>query len=305
MATGVSPFRADSTLATLRRLIDDPPPAMASHDPELPPWFIRLVERLLEKDPSRRFSSAKEVSELLEGCLAHLQQPAGVPLPANLSGTLRVPRRSGTRSVPDTLLSVSGVRNQRSILFKGVIAMIATLGIGLLGMFVMQATSPPDIAGKWQGESWGQVTLTQTAPGQYTGTYADTVVKEKEPGKIDLKWSRIERRFNGTWQEGDNDRFGDLSIRLADQEIRGALTTDPNSKINPATPRLADLVWTRVLISRRPEGGDLSALKLNGLSGGVKTDLALDPKKHPDMTISAWVRTGRLDHRFMETQLRR
>ena len=82
MATGVSPFRADSTLATLRRLIDDPPPAMASLNPELPPWFIGIVERLLEKDPSRRFGSAKEVSELLEGCLAHLQQPAGVPLPA-------------------------------------------------------------------------------------------------------------------------------------------------------------------------------------------------------------------------------
>ena len=82
MATGVSPFRADSTLATLRRLIDDPPPALASLNPELPPWFVAIVERLLEKDPSRRFGSAKEVSELLEGCLAHLQQPASVPLPA-------------------------------------------------------------------------------------------------------------------------------------------------------------------------------------------------------------------------------
>ena len=103
--------------------------------------------------------------------------------------------------------------------------MIATLGIGLLGMFAMQATDPPDIAGQWSGEGWGQVVLTQTAPGEYTGTYTDTVGKEKQPGKIDLKWSRIERRFNGTWSEGE-DRFGDLSIRLADSEIRGALTTD-------------------------------------------------------------------------------
>ena len=80
MASGVSPFRADSTMATLRRLIDDPPPALASLNPELPPWFVGIVERLLEKDPARRFGSAKEVSELLEGCLAHLQQPASVPL---------------------------------------------------------------------------------------------------------------------------------------------------------------------------------------------------------------------------------
>ncbi len=84
MATGVSPFRADSVIATVRRLVDDSPPAMASLNPELPPWFIGIVDRLLEKDPARRFSSAKEVTELLEGCLAHLQQPASVPLPAAL-----------------------------------------------------------------------------------------------------------------------------------------------------------------------------------------------------------------------------
>ena len=106
MATGVSPFRADSTMATLRRLIDDPPPAMAALNPELPPWFIGLVERLLEKEPSRRFASAKEVSGLLEGCLAHLQQPASVPLPNVLMSLRRddcnSPERDKSRR-PDKL----------------------------------------------------------------------------------------------------------------------------------------------------------------------------------------------------------
>ena len=226
MATGVSPFRADSTMATLRRLIDDPPPALSSLNAEFPSWFVRIVERLLEKDPAWRFGSAKEVSELLEGCLAHLQQPAGVPLPAGLPPPAARP-----------------ASRRRKILFKGTIAMVSVLGIGLLGMLLAQATAPPDIAGHWSGEDWGQVVLTEIAPGEYAGRYTETV--GKGPGKIELKWSRIERRFNGAWSEGQ-DRFGDLSIRLADREIRGALTTDPKSKINPATPRLADLVWTRV-----------------------------------------------------------
>ena len=91
------------------------------------------------------------------------------------------------------------------------------------------------------GRGLGPGRVQQTGRGEYTGTYTDTV--GKEPGKIELKWSRIERRFNGTWREGE-DRFGDLSIRLADNEIRGALTTDPKSKINP--PRLGDFSWTRV-----------------------------------------------------------
>ncbi len=119
--------------------------------------------------------------------------------------------------------------------------MLTLLGISLFAVGVA-ATNPPDISGQWRGEDWGQVALRQTSPGEYTGTYSETV--GKGPGKIELKWSRIERQFNGTWSEGE-DRFGDLSIRLADEEIRGALTTDPKSKINPATPRLAPFVWTR------------------------------------------------------------
>ena len=116
--------------------------------------------------------------------------------------------------------------------------MLALLGISLFAVGVV-ATNPPDISGNWQGGDWGKVALTQAAPGQYSGTYSDGV--GKGPGKIELKWSRIERQFNGTWGEGD-DRFGTLSVQLAENEIRGALTTDPNSKINPATPRLAPFV---------------------------------------------------------------
>src|SRR5262249_15009737 len=55
MAGGTSPFRAGTTLATLRRLVDEQPQALAALNPELPPWFIAIVDRLLEKDPSRRF----------------------------------------------------------------------------------------------------------------------------------------------------------------------------------------------------------------------------------------------------------
>ncbi len=262
MATGVSPFRSDSTMATLRRLIDDAPPAMASLNPELPPWFVGIVERLLEKDPARRFGSAKEVSELLEGCLAHLQQPASVPLPAGCVTDRNPKRKRGLLASPFSLLAYASGYDKRRSFFIGTIAVIATLGIGLLGMFLVQSTEPPDIGGQWSGHGWGQVVLTQTAAGEYTGKYSETV--GKAPGKIELKWSRIERRFNGKWSEGSEgqDRFGELSVRLAGDEIRGALTTDVKSKINPAAPRLADLTWTRRGSpsgkDRFQAGGDLS-----------------------------------------------
>jgi formylglycine-generating enzyme required for sulfatase activity/serine/threonine protein kinase len=224
MATGVSPFRADSVMATMRRLVDDTPQAMASLNPELPPWFVAIVDRLLEKDPSQRFDSAKEVSELLESCLAHLQQPSSVSLPTVL------PKPAHRRAwLP------------RVIRFQGVLAAIAALGAGLLAVLAL-STAPPDIAGEWSGEDWGRIALTKTSAVEYTGTYSDTAGKRQ--GEIQLKWSRIERRFNGTWREGE-DRFGELSIRLVGDEILGAHTTDAKSKINPATPKLADLKWTR------------------------------------------------------------
>ncbi|MGA2615986.1 MAG: protein kinase [Thermoguttaceae bacterium] len=245
MATGVSPFRTDSVMATMRRLVDDSPQAMASLNPELPPWFIAIVERLLEKDPSRRFNSAKEVSELLEGCLAHVQQPSSVPLPAALPKSAR--KVAGTIRVPSALRRLW---RPPVVRFKGVVAMLAALGVGLLGMLLLSA-APPDIAGQWSGEDWGQVVLKKTSDAEYTGTYSETV--GKQPGGIQLKWSRIERRFNGTWREGE-DRFGELSLRVTGDEIRGALTVDPKSKITPATPRLADLTWIKASAVSSTEG---------------------------------------------------
>lgn len=225
ISTGRPPFRAETSYGVMRRITDDEPRPIRELNPDVPDWLCAIIARLMSKQASDRFASAAEVSELLEKCLAHVQQPAAVPLPAALVR----PADSG-RSC-----SIS-----RS--WVGVLAMIAALGLGLLGLFAWQATEAPDIAGTWTGQEWGDVVLKKTGDAEYAGTYSDTF--GKQPGEIQLKWSRIEHRYYGTWREGD-DRFGELSVRLVGDEIRGAHTTDPKSKINPATPRLADLAWTR------------------------------------------------------------
>ncbi len=126
MATGVSPFRADSILATMRRLVDDAPQAIDAINPELPPWFISIVNRLLEKDPAKRFGSAKEVSELLEECLAHVQQPATSALPASLALNGFRPRWCLKRCR------------------KWIVVMFALLGFGLLVFVMSQSPESPD-----------------------------------------------------------------------------------------------------------------------------------------------------------------
>jgi serine/threonine protein kinase len=237
MATGTSAFRADTTLATLRRLIDEQPATMASLNAELPPWFIKIVERLLEKDPARRFASAKEVSELLEKCLAHVQQPNHVPLP---------PASADVRPVQESIRS--RIRISRN---QGVSIMVSLLGIGLLAAAIAQ-TSPPEIAGNWSNDDWGKVALTKDADGSYSGTFSQT--EGGQPGKIHVKWSRIDRRYNGTWSDGDV-RFGTISLHLVDDRIQGAAATDAKSR--PNTPQLAEFIWTRgagAVATEKPTG---------------------------------------------------
>ncbi len=241
MATGVSPFRADSTIATLRRIVEEQPVAMASLCPELPPWFNTIVERLLSKDPTLRFASASEVSELLEQCLSHLQQPNFVSLPVSL---------------------VPHVTDRRSHFYsrrKGTIAVLGSCGVALLGMALWQATDAPDISGQWTSEEWGTVFLEPTSSGQYEGTIthsdntrSDVVSLEWSKvkhhfngiGHMNLKWSRIERRFNGTWGDGDHD-LGNLWLLLVGSEIRGAWTADHNFQQESGCPRSANLLWSR------------------------------------------------------------
>ena len=81
MTTGRPPFRAETTYGILRRVTDDVPRAIRELHPEIPDWFDGIVLRLLRKSADERFSSADEIAQLLEDCLAHAQQPAAVPLP--------------------------------------------------------------------------------------------------------------------------------------------------------------------------------------------------------------------------------
>ncbi len=94
LATGRTPFRAESTYGILRRLTDEKHRPLREISPELPTWFEMIVNRLLAKSPSDRFASASEVASLLEGCIAHLRQPTNVSLPPECAALCRrSPRR--------------------------------------------------------------------------------------------------------------------------------------------------------------------------------------------------------------------
>ena len=88
VCAGRPPFRAESALAVLRRIIDTQPRSLREINPNVPEWLELIVAKLHEKSPDQRYQSALEVAGLLEQCLAHVQQPTSVDLPAELQSQI-------------------------------------------------------------------------------------------------------------------------------------------------------------------------------------------------------------------------
>src|SRR5262249_32285163 len=61
-----APFRAETTLAILRRVVEDEPEPIRHANPETPAWLADLIASLMAKDPRARTVSAANVADRLE-----------------------------------------------------------------------------------------------------------------------------------------------------------------------------------------------------------------------------------------------
>ena len=94
LCTGRPAFRAESTVAVLRRVCKENPRPIREVNPDVPKWVCAVVEKLLAKDPADRIQTAVEVADLLTRYLAHLEDPGRVPPPPAVRGVrLGVRRR--------------------------------------------------------------------------------------------------------------------------------------------------------------------------------------------------------------------
>ncbi|HEY2413994.1 MAG TPA: serine/threonine-protein kinase [Pirellulaceae bacterium] len=111
MCTGRPPFRPDTSFGVLRRITDTEARPIRETNADIPAWLANLIDKLLAKDPSHRFASAAEAAATIEQCLAHVQQPATVPLPeaCRVSKTERLPPRLLLTVAALILLLVGGI----------------------------------------------------------------------------------------------------------------------------------------------------------------------------------------------------
>ena len=65
MLTGRVPFVGDTPVAVAMQHIKDPPPPIADFAPQTPPALVAVVMKALEKNPKKRFQSAREMADAL------------------------------------------------------------------------------------------------------------------------------------------------------------------------------------------------------------------------------------------------
>lgn len=82
LCIGHAPFRAESSYSVLRLITDKEPRPIREVNPDVPEWLCAIIGKLMSKQAEERYSSADEVADLLEDCLAHVQQPTTTTLPA-------------------------------------------------------------------------------------------------------------------------------------------------------------------------------------------------------------------------------
>ena len=104
LAAGEPPFMGKTPLAVLKRVTDEQPIPLGEKNPDLPEWFVHIVDKLLAKKPEDRYQSAREVANTLEQFWVLLKSSDTIKCPKKKAADLRRSIVVGTLAGLATLL---------------------------------------------------------------------------------------------------------------------------------------------------------------------------------------------------------
>jgi serine/threonine-protein kinase len=144
LMAGHQPFLAQSITELALRVAMDPTPTLT----QVPPAFVEIVERCLEKDPARRYQDVAA----LAGALAALVGPTGHELAAMTARVLRVshaaipPPPAISPSAPTTLRGATGSITGRPATRSWKLPAVIGLGVatGIIGVIVATSGGSDD-----------------------------------------------------------------------------------------------------------------------------------------------------------------
>ncbi|RPI81062.1 MAG: hypothetical protein EHM42_11225, partial [Planctomycetaceae bacterium] len=210
LCTGRPPFRAETSYGVLRKITDSEPRPIREISPAIPDWLAALIKKLHAKQPGDRQGSAEEVTEVLEQCLSHCQQPPVVPLPnavrllvvagENTAAEANQQGGAADASVRKPVV-VSSARERRS--------RIQRIAIGAAVVLIGCAATV-----NW----WHQGLKEEGTRGSSAGQSADAALRGRpeDPAKS-----------TALWDDGAIERIIELQGEIDDVERRGLPLWDP------------------------------------------------------------------------------
>src|SRR5579864_7241474 len=131
MVTGRRPFRGDHDQAVLYALFNQEPDPVEQLRPDAPPELVRIIGRMLAKDPDRRYLTA---AEALADLRALYGPVTGTGTRTGMTGGL-----TGTTSVPT--LPAAAARPRRRW-FGAALGLVAMLVAGLAAFLMLRSGAP-------------------------------------------------------------------------------------------------------------------------------------------------------------------
>lgn len=167
MLTGRVPFVGDTPVAVAMQHLQDAPPPIAEFAPETPPAVIAVVMKALEKDPKKRFQSAREMADALmkakDGKLLAEDIIPSVTIQPALQQQMYQQSTTARRTVAQVKRPTRR-RSRRKILkvvlsSLSALALLVLLTLGVIQVFerVSRSVMAPDVVGMSTEEAKAKV----------------------------------------------------------------------------------------------------------------------------------------------------
>jgi serine/threonine protein kinase len=76
MIAGKTPFTGDSLATLMYQIANSPTPDIKQARADIPPCLEKIVKKLMQKDPDKRYATGEDVKQDLQSCRSKLSSPA-------------------------------------------------------------------------------------------------------------------------------------------------------------------------------------------------------------------------------------
>jgi serine/threonine protein kinase/tetratricopeptide (TPR) repeat protein len=133
MATGRRPFEGTSSAELVSAILRDTPPSVTDARPYLPSDLARIIRRCLEKDPSHRVQTARDVSNEFRDLARQTSQKLAAATTSTSSSRAVPAAGSGTPHADEASMpGISGVkRHAIALTIAAILLVIGFAGVGI------------------------------------------------------------------------------------------------------------------------------------------------------------------------------